>query len=227
MAKRARKEKTEAERAEIEADRLAAHAEVVDTFDGVKLHEEPTPEDVKAYEEQQAEVLAEVERRIAYKEDHAEEGGISDSAGQSAEEGGISDSAGQSAEENEVEDERVPNSIVKDKFKVKYAENAAAIGDKRKQVKRSNWDWLAQQLAVACLSDKGKIDIDAFKDVLDANGVDHSRWTNKNKGWEGRFRMTGRVALQKVVANNGKLITPGGTELEAPSEWCDRYKTKA
>jgi hypothetical protein len=198
MAKRARKEKTEAERAEIEADRLAAHAEVVDTFDGVKLHEEPTPEDVKAYEEQQAEEIGEMEL---------------DTEAAQMEEGDL--------------DERVPNSIVKDKFKVKYAENAAAIGDKRKQVKRSNWDWLAQQLAVACLSDKGKIDIDAFKDVLDANGVDHSRWTNKNKGWEGRFRMTGRVALQKVVANNGLLKTPAGTELEAPAEWCERYKTKA
>jgi hypothetical protein len=128
--------------------------------------------------------------------------------------------------DNEEAEEKAPVSIVKDKFKAKYAENAVLIGDTRKQVKRSNWDWLSQQLAVACLSEKGKIDIGAFTDVLDANGVDHSRWTNRNRGWEGRFRMTGRVALQKVVANSGRLITPGGTVLEAPEDFIAKYKTK-
>jgi hypothetical protein len=124
-------------------------------------------------------------------------------------------------------EEKVPNSIVKDKFKNKYIENANLIGDKRKQVKRSNWDWLAQNLATFCLNDKGKIDIGAFTDILDANGVDHSRWTNRNRGWEGRFRMTGRVALQKAVANSGTLKWPDGSEMEAPAEFIDKYKTKA
>jgi hypothetical protein len=127
----------------------------------------------------------------------------------------------------EVDGEKVPNSIVKPKFKDKYAANAAAIGDTRKQVKRSNWDWLSQQLAAFCLNDKGKIDIGAFTDVLEANGIDHSKWTNRNKGWEGRFRMTGRVALQKVVANSGSLAWPNGEPTVAPPEWCEQYKTKA
>jgi hypothetical protein len=191
MAKRQRKTKTEAEMAEIEADRLAAHESAVQELDEalaeIEANEELYPSNMKDNEE--AEEL--------------------------------------DPSEDEIEaEEKAPVSIVKDKFKAKYAENAALIGDTRKQVKRSNWDWLSQQLAVACLSEKGKIDIGAFTDVLDANGVDHSRWTNRNRGWEGRFRMTGRVALQKVVANSGRLITPGGTVLEAPEDFCNKYKTK-
>jgi len=197
MAKRSRKAKvTDAERAEIEADRIAAHKQAVEVLDaelppmGVEVVVlEPTPEGV-----------AELHNIIA-------------------------EAVGES--QTEEEEPKEPNSIVKDKFKVKYAENAAAIGDKRKQVKRSNWDWLSQQLATFCLSEKGAIDIGAFKDVLDANGVDHSRWTNKNRGWEGRFRMTGRVALQKVVANSGVLKWPGGLEDSvAPEDFIAKYKTK-
>jgi hypothetical protein len=137
----------------------------------------------------------------------------------------LHDAIAEAVGEEEAED-KAPVSIVKDKFKAKYAENAALIGDTRKQVKRSNWDWLSQQLATFCLSEKGKIDIGAFTDVLDANGVDHSRWTNRNRGWEGRFRMTGRVALQKVVANNGVLKWPGGDFQVPPPEFMMKYKTK-
>jgi hypothetical protein len=39
--------------------------------------------------------------------------------------------------------------------------------------------------------------------------------------------MTGRVALQKKVADAGVLHTPDGSEWLAPAEWCERYKTKA
>jgi hypothetical protein len=195
MVKRQRKTKTEAEMAEIEADRIAAHESAVQELD---------------------EALSELEDE-----------GIKVVVLEPTEEGmeELHDAIAEAVGEDDAE-EKAPVSIVKDKFKTKYAENAAAIGDTRKQVKRSNWDWLSQQLAVACLSEKGKIDIGAFTDVLDANGVDHSRWTNRNRGWEGRFRMTGRVALQKVVANSGRLITPGGTVLEAPAEFREKYKTK-
>jgi hypothetical protein len=209
MAKRARKHKqTEAELAEIEADRIAAFEDNTD---------QPTPP-------AELEVIftpdpvAEEEARHEDYEDF-----------ESAMEGDAAPMEG----EAELDPER--NSVVKGKFKQRYAENAALIGDKRKQVKRSNWDWLAQMLAAFCLNDKGgKIDIGAFIDILDANGVDHSNWGGsplsdkpKTKGWEGRFRMTGRVALQKIVANAGMLKWPGDQEPSAaPAEWCGRYKTK-
>ena len=127
------------------------------------------------------------------------------------------------------EEPKERHSIVKDKFKDKYIENAKAQGLTHKAAKRSNWDWLSQQLAAFCLNDKGKIDIGAFTDVLEANGIDHAKWNNRNKGWEGRFRMTGRVALQKKVANDGWLLWPGADRepTEVPAEFRERYKTKA
>lgn len=122
----------------------------------------------------------------------------------------------------QAEEEKKSGGVVKDVFKKRYVEQAVARGDTSKHAKRSNWDWLAQQLATFCLKKDGKIDIGAFTDVLDANGVDHSKWKNRNRGWEGRFRMTGRVALQKIVATAGELKWPGDAEpTPAPKEWCD------
>ena len=117
-------------------------------------------------------------------------------------------------------DNAKPNSFVRRAYKEKYAERNKADG---KRAQRSCWDWLAQSLAGECLDDKAKISIDKFLAVLDANGVDHSRWTNRNKGWEGRLRMTGRLALQKVVAQAGILKTADGEELVAPAEWVAKF----
>jgi hypothetical protein len=71
--------------------------------------------------------------------------------------------------------------------------------------------------------------MDDFLAVLEVNGVDHTKWANRNKGWEGRLRMTGRVALQKVVANSGQLHFPAFMSVamaEAPEEWRAKYKAK-
>jgi len=112
-------------------------------------------------------------------------------------------------------------SIVRTAYKKLYAQRAAEAGQ-GKVAQRSCWDWLAQQLAGECLVDS-KISIERFLTVLDANGVDHSRWTNRAKGWEGRLRMTGRLALQKVVAAQGHLRTADGDELVAPAEWVAKF----
>jgi hypothetical protein len=121
-----------------------------------------------------------------------------------------------------AEDNAKAKSVVRPTYKHRYAERAAAAG-LGKRAQRSCWDWLAQQLAGECLDDKAKISITRFLAVLDANGVDHSRWTNRSKGWEGRLRMTGRLALQKVVAATGVLKTADGEELEAPAEWVAKH----
>jgi len=121
--------------------------------------------------------------------------------------------------------EKANNSVVAAKFKDKYLANARLNGIPGKAAKRSNWDWLSQQIAGYCLDDKHKIDINKFLSVLDANGVDHSKWTNRNKGWEGRLRMTGRVALQKVVANKEQLVL-GENVAIPPAEFVARFKTK-
>jgi hypothetical protein len=114
-------------------------------------------------------------------------------------------------------------SVVGVGYKHRYAARAAGAGLKRKAAQRSAWDWLAETLAGECLDDKDRISIDRFLALLDKNGVDHSRWTNRNKGWEGRLRMTGRLALQRIVAECGTLATLDGETLEAPAEWVAKY----
>jgi len=115
-------------------------------------------------------------------------------------------------------------SVVRTAYKTRYAERASEAGIGRKAAQRSAWDWLAQTLAGECLGERDKIDIGRFLAILEANSVDHSRWTNRNKGWEGRLRMTGRLALQRVVAEAGVLKTPDGEELVAPAEWVAKFR---
>jgi len=125
-------------------------------------------------------------------------------------------------DEEVAADNAKSGSVVRSSYKTRYAERAATAG-LGKRAQRSCWDWLAQTLAGECLDDKARISIDRFLAVLDANGVDHSRWTNRNKGWEGRLRMTGRLALQKVVAASGVLKTADGEELVAPADWVAKH----
>jgi hypothetical protein len=112
-------------------------------------------------------------------------------------------------------------SVVKVGYKKLYAARAVENGG-GKLAQRSCWDWLAQELAAEALVG-GKLDEARFRALLDANGVDHSRWQNRSKGWEGRLRMTGRLALQKVVARNGHLVTVEGAKLDAPAEWVAKH----
>lgn len=121
-------------------------------------------------------------------------------------------------------DNEKARSVVGKAYKVRYAERAVANGLRRKAAQRSAWDWLAEELAAECLGEKDRIDIGRFLAILDANGVDHSRWTNRSKGWEGRLRMTGRLALQRVVAEAGILKTAEGAEIQAPEAWVAKYR---
>ena len=120
-----------------------------------------------------------------------------------------------------AEDNAKKGSVVKGAYKARYAARAAEAGLGR-TAQRSCWDWLAQTLAGEVL-DGTKLDVEKFQRLLEANGVDHSRWTNRSKGWEGRLRMTGRLALQRIVAEAGILRTADGEELEAPAEWVAKF----
>jgi len=112
-------------------------------------------------------------------------------------------------------------SVVKTGYKKLYAARAAEAG-LGKVAQRSCWDWLAQTLAGEVLVD-GKFHEAKLRSLLDANGVRHEHWQNKSKGWEGRLRMTGRLALQKVVAAKGVLQTADGETLEAPADWIAKH----
>src|SRR5262245_1176591 len=126
----------------------------------------------------------------------------------------------------QIEDDIVkPRSVVKVAYKVKCRDRAREAGIVRKAAKRSAWDWLAEQLAGECLRKKERIDIGHFLAILEANGVDHSKWQNRSKGWEGRHGPTGRLALQRVVAEAGELKLPDGEAVVAPTEWVAKYRS--
>lgn len=115
-------------------------------------------------------------------------------------------------------------SVVKPKYKKRYAHRAQEAGLKSKVAQRSCWDWLAQTLAGEILDDQKRLMVDRFERLMAANGVDYSKWTNRSVGWQGRLRMTGRLALQRVVAESGVLHTADGETLEAPAEWVAKYR---
>lgn len=125
-----------------------------------------------------------------------------------------------------AEDNERKGSVVKTAYKKKYAARAAEAGQKGKHAQRSCWDWLAQTLAGEVLNADGKLNEERMRALLDANGIRNDHWgtgDKRTKGWEGRLRMTGRLALQRVVAETGLLQTADGETLEAPAEWVAKF----
>lgn len=122
----------------------------------------------------------------------------------------------------------LPKSVVQSGYKAKYAAREAAMtrrpkGVSRKALARSAGDWLAIELAKRVLDDKAKIDVPRLEALLDANGVKHDHYNRTTKGWQGRLRMSGGLALRAIVANEEALILPDGDRVEAPKAWCAKY----
>ena len=119
-------------------------------------------------------------------------------------------------------------SVVGVGYKAKYATRAAEMARKPKDVAkkalaRSTCDWLAIELARHTLDEKAVLNVYAFESILDANGVAHRHWNRTTKGWQGRLRMSGRLALQRIVAENGALFVPGIGEIAAPKNWIAKH----
>ena len=125
-------------------------------------------------------------------------------------------------------DAAMPRSVVASTYKRKYAERALTArkpkGITKKIAARGSCDWLHLTLAKLTLDEKGKLKVDEFEAILDANGVEHSHWNRTSRGWQGRLRMTGRLALQRVVAEaQGELELPDGSIVVAPKTWVDKH----
>lgn len=117
----------------------------------------------------------------------------------------------------------LPKSVVGRSYKLRYKERAMEAGLRGKAAKRSCNDWLAQELNGHCLDEKEKLIVDTFEAILTANGVKHEHWNRVTNGWQGRLRMTGRLALQRIVAETGVLVLPEGETLEAPADWVAKH----
>jgi hypothetical protein len=122
----------------------------------------------------------------------------------------------------------LPHSVVKPTYKAKYKARAMERGLRGKAAKRSNGDWLAETMRTLVLDKKEKLVVERLVDLCEANGLDdiQGRWPNQNKGWEGRLRMTACLVLRKIVADNGRLILPDGSSLEAPTDFIVRNETR-
>lgn len=121
-----------------------------------------------------------------------------------------------------------PRSVVNPSYKRKYAEREAQMqrrpkGVSRKALARSSSDWLAVELAKLVLDDKSKLVVAKYEAILDANGVEHAKYKRVGKGWEGRLRMSTRLALQRVVADAGELVLSDGATIAAPRAWCAKH----
>lgn len=99
-------------------------------------------------------------------------------------------------------------------------------------------DWLALTLNEFCKDGMGKrapFLLERFHHILILNNVNLTgAWVNnRNSGWQGRFRMTGRNMLTKIVGAKGFLVvgypeTPDEIkELEAPEGWLVKNRRKA
>jgi hypothetical protein len=119
-----------------------------------------------------------------------------------------------------VEDIVRPRSVVPAGYKAAYAARAMARGETSKAAKRQNGDWLAKELLAECVPDGKTFDMMRFLDILEANGVSDplNRWPNRNKGWEGRLRMSGAIVLRGLVKKAGVLVTPD-TTIEVPESF--------
>ena len=122
----------------------------------------------------------------------------------------------------------LPHSVVKPTYKIKYKARAIAAGLTGKAAKRSNGDWLSRRMAELVLTSNAKLNVEALELVCSANGLEdiQTRWPNRNTGWEGRLRMTACLVLRKIVADNGYLSLPDGTQLEAPADFCQLNATR-
>ena len=126
--------------------------------------------------------------------------------------------------EADEEPEDAGGSVVKEVYRIRYAEAGHP---------NHCGDWMAQTHNNFVIG-KAQTDLDVFERICNENGVSLAKYKREGNGWQGRLRMTGRNLLSRVVyANDGLLKLPAGlvegtTELRAPSEWMaeQNYKVK-
>lgn len=111
----------------------------------------------------------------------------------------------------EVENER-SGSVVPEEYRAMYREmssNGQTCGD-----------WLAEFLVLHTHGIDG-FNVADFQAIIETNGLDQSRpWAklpeSGQAGWIGRYRMNGRQALEKLVAQRGWVKDASGNQHDLP-----------
>lgn len=129
-----------------------------------------------------------------------------------AQDAGLTDADLQSEGEEEDEEARAPASVVAPAYRAAY-QLASSNG-------QGNGDWLHEALVATCNGSDG-ISITLFDAVLRDNGIEplDTKWgtSPKSRGWQGRMRMSGRLALEKQIALSGECRM-GDTQFTAESD---------
>lgn len=130
--------------------------------------------------------------------------------------------AGLDMEEDEEEEAR-SGSVVPETYRAQYkaiSSNGQTCGD-----------WLAERLVADTAMADGKINIDDFIAILEANSVDMTgKWATarfaQTRGWQGRFRMSGRIVLEKQVVLTGIYHDHTGAKVTPHAEWLAAMEDK-
>lgn len=99
-------------------------------------------------------------------------------------------------------------SVVKQKYRARYAEAGHP---------NTCGDWLAETLN-AYTTNKAGFNLELFAEVCAMNGLNMSKYAVAKPSDRGRFKMTGRNMLARVVFLNGELLLHTGP-VKAPAEW--------
>ena len=121
----------------------------------------------------------------------------------------------------EEEEAKVSGSVVPEAYRTQYraaSSNGQTCGD-----------WLAEWLVTE--TNSKTFSVPDFKAICENNGLDMTKpWArlpeSGQQGWVGRYRMNGRQALEKIVAQVGTVTDAIGVKHEVPQSFLDTIRAK-
>lgn len=93
----------------------------------------------------------------------------------------------------------------------------------------TNGDWLAEWLVTNTQNSLGQLSIEDLTAIFEANGLDtKAKWFNSrgSRGWQGRFRMSGRAVLERVIAVRGWVVDAQNNRVDIPAEFLNELRSK-
>lgn len=125
--------------------------------------------------------------------------------------------------DDEEEEARASGSVVREAYRQKYraaSSNGQTCGD-----------WLAERMVDDTSDADGKLDVDTLTALFEANGLNmNAKWAlarlTQTRGWQGRYRMSGRIVLEKEIAMSGIYSTPDGVQVAPPADWLAQVQEK-
>lgn len=121
------------------------------------------------------------------------------------------------------EEEKFSGSVVKEAYRVLYREvssNGQNCGD-----------WLAERMVDDTTGADGHLNIDDLTALFEKNGLNlNEKWAlgrfTQTRGWQGRYRMSGRIKLECLVTLNKMYVDPTGHQVLPPAGWLENMEAK-